>query len=176
MKPQAIFVHRALAWKPVNESRHCAGKQKGIGMKLRNAFVLPLVALVLTPAVIASAVSVDYDHSKNFTQLKTYSWTKVSTANSLWNRRVKDAVDRELTARGYTHVPSGGDLRLVAIEKTSVHQQYDTFYDGFGGRRWGGMGESTTSLDSYNIGALIVNMFDGDSKQLVWRGTGSEDL
>jgi len=145
-------------------------------MKLRNVFTLPLLAVALTPAVFAGTVSVDYDHSENFAQLKTYSWASVSTANSLWDKRVKDAVDQELTARGYTQVPSGGDLQLAAIEKTSVQQQYNTYYNGFGGRRWGGMGESTTSLDSYKVGTLIVDIFESNSKQLIWRGTGNEDL
>lgn len=145
-------------------------------MKIRNVFALPLLTLVLTPTVFAETVSVDYDHSENFAQLKTYSWTTVSTANSLWDKRVKDAVDQELTARGYTQVPTRGDLQLAAIEKTSVQQQYSTYYNGFGGRRWGGMGESTTSLDSYKVGTLIVDIFESNSKQLIWRGTGSEDL
>ena len=78
-------------------------------MKLRNVFAMSLVALVLTPAVFAGTVSVDYDHSENFAQVKTYSWTTVSTANSLWDKRVKDAVDRELTARGYTQVVVAAD-------------------------------------------------------------------
>lgn len=69
-----------------------------------------------------------------------------------------------------------GDVLLVAIEKTSVHQEFDTYYDGFGGRRFGRMGESTTSLDSYKVGTLIVSMLDGRSKQLVWRASASSDL
>jgi hypothetical protein len=90
---------------------------------------------------------------------------------------VKDAIDKELAAKGWTHVASGGDVALVAIEKTSVHQQYDTFYDGFGGwRRFGGFGDSTTTVDNYRVGTLIVSMFDGNSKQLMWRGMSSSDL
>jgi hypothetical protein len=90
---------------------------------------------------------------------------------------VKDAVDKELTAKGWSQVPSGGDVALVAVEKTSVQQQYNTFYDGFGGWRWGGgMGDSTTTVDSYKVGTLIVSMFDGNSKQLIWKGTSSSDL
>jgi len=50
---------------------------------------------------------------------------------------VKDAIDKELAAKGWTQVPSGGDVALVAVEKTSIHQQYDTFYDGLAGWRWG---------------------------------------
>jgi hypothetical protein len=146
-------------------------------MKFRKMLAIPLFVALLTTAVFAARVSVDYDHATNFNQVKTYSWSKVHTANSIWDDRVKDAVDKELAAKGWAQVSSGGDVALVAIEKTSVHQQYDTFYDGFGGwRRWGGFGESNTTIDYYNVGTLIVSMFDGSSKQLIWRGTSSSDL
>ena len=138
---------------------------------------IPLFVVALATAVLADNVSVDYDHAANFNQVKTYSWSRVHTANSIWDDRVKDAVDKELAAKGWTQVPSGGDVALVAIEKTSVQQQYDTFYDSFGGfRRFGGFGESTTSVDNYRVGTLMVSMFDRNSKQLIWRGTSTSDL
>ena len=145
-------------------------------MKFREMLAIPLFAIILATAALADDVKVDYDHGAKFNQVKTYSWSKVKTADSIWDDRVKDAIGKELAAKGWTQVPSGGDVALVAIEKTSVHQQYDTFYDGFGGRRFGGFGESTTSVDNYKVGTLIVSMFDGNSKQLMWRGTSSSDL
>jgi hypothetical protein len=58
--------------------------------------------MALTTAVFADDVAVDYDHGANFNQVKTYSWSKVQTANSIWaiwDDRVKDAIDKELTAK-----------------------------------------------------------------------------
>ena len=147
-------------------------------MEFRKMLAIQLFVIALTTAVFADHVQVDYDHGAKFNVVKTYSWSKVKTANSIWDDRVKDAVDKQLIAKGWTQVPSGGDVSLVAIEKTSVHQQYNTFYNGFGGwRRWGiGTGDSTTTVDNYKVGTLIVSMFDGNSKQLMWRGTSSSDL
>jgi hypothetical protein len=146
-------------------------------MNFRKMLAVPLFLMALTTAIFADNVKTDYDHSANFNQVKTYSWAKIKTANSIWDDRVKDAIDKELAAKGWTQVPSGGDVSLVAIEKTSIQQQYDTFYDDFGGfRRFGGFGESTTSVDNYKVGTLIVSMFNGNSKQLIWRGTSSSDL
>ena len=146
-------------------------------MKLKKMLAIPLFLIALTTAVFADHVSTDYNHATNFAQIKTYSWSKVHTENSLWDERVKAAIDKQLAAKGWTLVPSGGDVSLVAIEKTSVQQQYNTFYDGFGGwRRFGGLGESTTTVDNYKVGTLIVSMFDGNSKQMIWRGTSSSDL
>ena len=146
-------------------------------MKFRKMLAIPLFVMALTLAVFADQVKVDYDHGAKFNQVKTYSWSKVKTANSIWDDRVKDAINKELAAKGWTQVPSNGDVALVAVEKTSIRQQYDTFYDGFGGRRrFGGFGQSTTTVDNYRVGTLIVSMFGGNSKQLMWRGTSSSDL
>jgi len=38
------------------------------------------------------------------------------------------------------------------------------------------MGDATTTVDNYKVGTLIVNVFDGNSKQLMWRGMSSSDL
>lgn len=146
-------------------------------MRFRKMLVISLFLVALTTAVFADHVAVDYDHAATFNLVKTYSWSRVHTANSIWDERVKNAVDKELAAKGWTQVPSGGDVAVVAVEKTSIHQQYDTFYNGFGGwRRWGGMGDATTTVDNYKVGTLIVSMFNGNSKQLIWRGTSSSDL
>ena len=146
-------------------------------MNFRKMLAVPLFLMALTTAIFADNVKTDYDHSANFNQVKTYSWAKIKTANSIWDDRVKDAIDKELAAKGWTQVPSGGDVAVVAVEKTSVHQQYDTFYNGFGGfRRWGGIEEATTTVDNYKVETLVVNLFDGNSKQLIWRGTSTSDL
>jgi uncharacterized protein DUF4136 len=160
-------------------------------MKFRKLLAVSLFVIALTSAVFADHVTVDYDHQANFNGAKTYSWSKVQTANSIWDQRVKDAVNQHLAAKGWTEVPSGGAVSLVAVEKTSVHQRYDTFYDGFGGFDgfgafddfggfddfgFGGTGDATTSIDNYKVGTLVVSMFDENSKQLIWRGTSGGDL
>lgn len=145
-------------------------------MRFHKMFAMPLLLAAMTVPALADHVMVDYNHSSNFSTLKTYSWSTVHTTNSIWDARVKAAIDKQLTAKGWTEVPTGGAVALVAIEKVSVHQQYDTIYDGFGGRRWGGMGDSTPSVDNYKVGTLIVSMFDGHSRQLIWRGSARGDL
>ena len=50
----------------------------------------------------------DFDRKANFTQYKTYSWQEIKPANSLWDARIKNAVDAQLAAKG---VDSGGQRR-----------------------------------------------------------------
>jgi hypothetical protein len=146
-------------------------------MKINNALVRSsVVAILLAGAAFATRVTVDYDHHANFERYNTYSWGKVETANSIWDSRVKDAINRELTAKGWTQVPSGGAVTLDAIETTHIKPEMNTLYDGFGGRRWGGFGEATTTVQNYKIGTLVIEMVDATSKNLVWRGSSSSAL
>jgi Domain of unknown function (DUF4136) len=148
-------------------------------MRVQNRLALSLAALLLTAvAACAASISTDYDHNASFGRYKTYSWGKIQTANGLWDQRVKDAVASQLAAKGYTEVPSGGDVVVAARDAIHNQQQLNTFYDGFGGGRrfFGGFGMATTTVDNYKVGTLIVELFDGSSKNLIWRGTASDTL
>jgi len=146
-------------------------------MKVQKRFALSLAGILLTAVTAWAGISTDYDHSVDFAPYKTYSWGKIQTTNGLWDARVKDAVASRLAAKGWTEVPAGGDVIVAA--RDAIHNQHElnTFYDGFGGRRWGGgMGMSTTTVDNYKVGTLIIELFDGTSKNLIWRGWASNTL
>jgi hypothetical protein len=150
---------------------------KGESMKLnKHIFTWLLVIATLTTAAMAARVSADYDHSAKFSAYKTYSWTKVEAADSIWDARVKAAVDKELAAKGWTQVPSGGDVSVVAVASTRTEQQLNTNYNGFGGRRFGGFGDATTTVAKYKVGTLVVDMFDAGSTNLIWRASASDTL
>ena len=139
------------------------------------------LTLGLASAAFAQHVKTDFDHSTNFGQYKTFSWEKVQTKNPLLVDRIKDAVNRTLTAKGLTEVPSGGDVEVFAVETTQNQQTLDTFYDGFGGgRRWrgfgGGFGEATTTTENYKVGTLVIDLFDAKTENLIWRGSSSDTL
>src|SRR3984893_446400 len=137
------------------------------------------VGLMLGLATVSftQQVKSDYDHGANFGQYKTYSWEKVQTKDPLLVDRIKDAVNRTLAAKGWTLVPSGGDVEVFAIETTQNQQTLDTFYNGFGGgRRWGGFGDATTTVETYKVGTLVIDLFDAKTEKLVWRSSSSETL
>jgi uncharacterized protein DUF4136 len=133
--------------------------------------------LLIASAAFAVKVRTDYDHDASFASYKTYSWTSVKTANSIWDDRVKDAVNSALAAKGLTEVPSGGDIAVTAVGSTQNQQTLQTFYDGMGGGwRWRGFGDSTTTVENYKVGTLVVDLFDASSQKLVWRGSASDTL
>src|ERR1700730_11489583 len=150
--------------------------EKEIHMKpvLRTALGTMFLLLTLG-AAFAQHVKTDFDHHANFSQYKTYSWQEIKPANSLWDARIKNAVDAQLAAKGWTQVDSGGDVSIVAIATTKTERTLQTFYNGFGGgwgwRGFGGFGDSTTTVQDYKEGTLLLDMYDAKTKQLIWRGS-----
>jgi hypothetical protein len=147
-------------------------------MKIQKAIMLSIVTVMLmTIPSVAQQVKTDYDRNANFNRYKTYSWSSVKTKDPLLVDRIKSAVDATLAAKGLTQVESGGDLSITAMEITKNQQTLNTFYDGgFGGWRWGGFGDATTTTETYKVGTLVVDMFDTQSKALVFRGSSSDTL
>ncbi len=146
-------------------------------MKNSLKLVVPAAALFVTIAFAAH--SVDYDHSVDFGRYHTYSWIGVRAGNSLWQDRIMTAVNSQLAAKGWTMVPNGGDAAVSAFGKVSQQDTLETFYDGFPGwgwRGWGGMGMSTTEAVPERVGNLTVDVFDGNTKKLIWRGESSDTL
>jgi acylphosphatase len=138
--------------------------------------LLFVTVLALAIAVLGIDVKTDFDHHVNFSGYKTYSWSKVDTPDPLWNDRVKDAVDRELTAKGWTEVASDGDVSVMAMGTTREKPTLRTFYDGFDGWMWGGFGDATTYVENYTVGTLVIDIFDTRTKKLIWRGSASDVL
>ncbi len=136
------------------------------------------VLLAITTSAFSSKVRTDYDHNVSFSNYKTYSWAKVDTPNPLWNDRVKEAVDKALAAKGWKEVPAGADVSIVAVGTTHEKPTLYTFYNGFDGWLWGGFGDTvaTTTVENYRVGTLIIDMFDSNTKKLIWRGSASDIL
>src|ERR1700730_10636148 len=150
--------------------------EKEIRMKsVLRTTVCTLFFLVTLGAAFAQHVETDFDHQANFSQYKTYSWQAIKDPNPLWDARIKHAVDAQLAAKGWTPVDSGGDVAIVAIKTTKTERTLQTFYDGFGGgwgwRGFGGFGDSTTTVQDYKEGTLLLDMYDAKTKQLIWRGS-----
>ena len=148
----------------------------------RSIFASVGIALLFATASFAEQVKTDYDRSADFSQYKTYSWEKVQVQDQLWVSRIQSAVNAALAAKGWTEVPSGGQVAIVAVEMTKNQQTLNTFYDGFGGgwgwRRFGGggFGDATTTTETYKVGTLVVDLFDAKTKTLIWRGSASDTL
>jgi Domain of unknown function (DUF4136) len=153
-------------------------------MRAKDRILFSMAIAILAATASLAEVRTDYDRTAEFSRYKTYSWGKVHTQNPLLVDRIKSAIGTALAAKGWTEVESGGDVSIMAMEMTEDHRTLNTYYDSFGGgwgwRHWGGIGngfgESTTTEETYQVGTLVIDLFDTNAKKLIWRGSASDTL
>lgn len=147
-------------------------------MKRYLRFIVP--TLLVSVVTLYAAVRTDYDHKADFSRYHTYSWIGVKSGNPLWQDRIMSAVDTALSAKGWTKVASGGDASISAFGHVREQDTLQTFYDGFPGWGWrvgwwgGGLGTTTTEVIPERVGNLTVDIFDSNTKQLIFRGEASD--
>ena len=147
-------------------------------MKLKFGIFSAMILVALMAA--AQDVKTDYDHSFDFSQLKTFA-VKIGTpwGNPLTEQRAKDAVTQQLTAKGWTVADeSTADAIVVIHGATKADQSLNTMYSGGGWGGWGmgGGGMSTTTVNTVHVGTEVVDIFDAKNKKLVFRGTAQDQL
>ena len=136
-------------------------------------------------------VSQDYNKDVNFAQYKTFAMYKNDTINpaiSQLNRdRIINALKSEMVKKGFQENPASPDLYVnaVAIFKDRVSvSQYSNYYGSGGYYRpyyWGGAGmygsaTTTTDVQHYKDGSLIIDVVDAKEGKLVWQGTGNKEI
>jgi hypothetical protein len=153
-----------------------------------------LLALFTLSLIGCSSVTVksDFDPEYDFKAFKTYRWATPGelnpndelAKNPLILKRVQDAVDKELAAKGLNVVESEEfDLVVIAHaglkERTQVTQTGGGGY--YGGHRgwydpyWGPYGGST-HVSTYEEGTLVIDMVVWETKEMAWRGMGTKIL
>lgn len=160
-------------------------------------FSVFLVALLTTTQIYAQVHS-DYDQSVDFTKFKTIrflGWQDDSDKliNDLDKQRILESFGKEFEMRNLTFVKQGGDLAVTLYlkldQKTST-TAYTDYNGGMGyGGRWGygygvgwgagmGMGSSTTTFseNDYEVGTLVVSVYEGESKKLIWQGISNKTI
>ncbi len=150
-----------------------------------------LLGMLLLTHLSYSQATSDYDKNVDFTKYKTYSfagWEKDSDKQltDFDKKRILEAFKSEFDSRGMKLVQENPDamitLFLVTEAKTST-TAYTNYTGGmgYGAARWGwgmGMGSATTtySENDYTEGTMVVDMYDEESKALVWQGTMKTDV
>ena len=102
-------------------------------------------------------------------------------------QRIVEFVDQALACRGLKRVTKGGDL-LVSYRMIVTEQpQFTTFGFGTAGWGWGGGwdwgwaawpawpgGYSTTTIETFYEGTLVIDMADANRNKLVFEGTSTQ--
>jgi hypothetical protein len=135
----------------------------------------------------AQDVKTDFDKDANFGAIKTFA-AKIATGwnNQIGEKRVLDEFEQALTEKGWVKAEADRADALVLLHgATEKQKSLNTFYSGgmggyggYGYRRvgMGGMGTATTTTSEYLVGTLVVDIFDAKTKQLMFRGTATDEI
>ena len=144
----------------------------------RTALALAMTTLVAS-TVLGQKITTESAPGTDLRSYKTFMWIKQpNVSDPILKQRIVDDVNAQLTAKGYRPVADGADIGVAAHLATRTQQSLNTFYDGFGGGwRWGGgLETATTTVNSYEEGTLVVDLFDCKTKEAIWRGSAEQDV
>ena len=151
-------------------------------------FSVAAVGLVLA-ACASLKVGDDFDRSASFSGYRAFSWMPrehYGTRNPLVTQRAREAIEAELTRKGFTYVQDSAaadfvvDFTIGAQERTDI-RSYPAPYGGPWGWRypgWWGYPYWGQEVDvrNYREGVLSIDMFDARSHKAVWHGWAKKEL
>ena len=139
---------------------------------------IPLVLVGLTLMMVnlscsRAIIKADYDQEIDFANYKSFDWmarpqkkgVDPFVENTLLEKRIKNAANTELTAKGYQRQTTA-DPDLMVVYYVGVKGKLDVRAYGYG--YWGGF--YGPDVRQYNEGTLILDFVDPESNELVWRG------
>jgi hypothetical protein len=136
--------------------------------------------LMLSAAQVQAAVAVQAAKTIDFTQFKTFAWKQgTPAADPAIEKMIRETVQKQLLAKGLTRVDSDADLLVSTHARRASELREDVDILGVQ-QRWpedsepGGV--SGDSLREIEVGTLVVDMDDGNSRLNIWRGTATRTL
>lgn len=143
-------------------------------------FAIGWIGAVVGLACSNIQVNADYDGGVDFAALRSFAWLAerqpptgdVRLDNDLLDRRIRTAIERELTQAGHARAEAGAADFYVAYH-VALDRQIDvqTLYSSYGRAGWGGRGRAETVVSDYEEGTLLVDLLLPDGS-LAWRGSG----
>lgn len=147
----------------------------------KNSFLI-LSFFILSSCGPSLQVFSDRDRSINTGDYKSYGWIDIKSIetrnsdpryyNELTDKRIRDAVNREMLAKGLSMTNENMQLKLhyhiIVEDKTTITTEpFGILYSPY----WEG---KMTGTYKYREGTLIIDIMDVRSNQLVWRGWATD--
>ena len=128
------------------------------------------VATLVAAGAYAQNVNTDADPSAPFSSYRTYAWTPGTPSPvTLTEQRIHSDVESQMAAKGFRlATDQAPDVYIATHVLTKDEPQI--IADGFG--PWG-LGPGAIDVNNLVKGTLIVDMYDANTKKMVWRGVGT---
>lgn len=154
-------------------------------MKTKLFFVVVLAAFAASAN--AQRPQIQWDPQFDWDSIQTFGWqstpeTSLEESNPFMHSRVMTAIEYQFASAGLTQVEQNPDVWVTYHTQTNdrVRLRSNSFGYGFGGYGLGGWGmygglggpiSTTTDVIEFEENTLIVDVWDPDSQELVFRGT-----
>jgi hypothetical protein len=154
-------------------------KKNNLKIVSKTLKLIPLFMLFLLSSCSSVRVNADYDKKVDFSQYKTYAYVKASIdkveISDLDKKRILNSIDDALSSKGFSK--SNNPDMLISIftkesERVDVYNN-NSWGMGFG---WGWnpyWGMNYNRVYTTPEGTLFIDIFDGNSKEMIWQGEGS---
>jgi len=151
--------------------------------------VMGLMLLVAMSGCSTLEITSDFDPAANFSSFKTFGWEpnhpqvtgNPRLDNPLLSKRIKHAVEKVLTAKGFSL--AGSDTKpdfyiayhVALNEKVSVSSM-NNYYGYAPGWGWNYAYAGGVDVYQYEQGSLMLDIVDAATNQLVWRGSAQAEV
>ncbi len=129
-----------------------------------------LFFLLVPWAAVAQKVTTDFDETVDFSRFKTYGWKQGQVRkknpmldNSLLEKRLKNAVNAQLAAKGLTETAISPDLLVTYVVGAAEKKEIETWPAGRRGWR------TRRAVVRYTEGQIVIDLLNASSNELVWR-------
>jgi len=139
---------------------------------------LIILSTALCSVAQAQKVTAGFDEKANFNNYKTFAFDKSGARNPFVNKLIVEAVERELTARGFSKVTDNSDLLVVYLAATGPNLQVSDvpFYHVVNPVYSGMVFSATSTMWDVTTGTLVIDLFDVKAERTVFRGSASDVL
>jgi hypothetical protein len=151
------------------------------------AFISMALLLIISRSTLGQDVRYNFDKDTDFSKFKTYEWVEikgVSKPDDITDKQIKAAVDAQLAQKGLSKVTDKGDVYVAYQAAIGSEKQFTAYNSGWGygpgwyGGGWygGGGGITTGSTSTIYSGQLVIDMYNPEGHDLIWRGVASKTL
>jgi hypothetical protein len=148
----------------------------------RLARLLVMAVLMVVVGGCSTTFWVDWDTGRDFSGYQTFAWFELppppgrsgppAAPNAIVAARIRSSVEGEMINRGL-RPDAAADADVLVTYHIALRRGVRVFHSGWGwpyyGCCWGHRGGFSTAT-SYTEGTLIVDVLDGSTRSLVWRG------
>jgi hypothetical protein len=126
----------------------------------------------------------------DFSKYHTYQWVDEvkgvprvgGQPDQILDAQVKQAVDAQMAAKGFTKVADGGKADVLLGYQLAINQEqqingFGNGWGGWGGGPWGGgLNSFSATTSTINIGTFVLGIYDPAAKKLIWIGAAQHAL